>query len=134
MAINFADRQGDRLDYLRGNLPLPSEFPALVHVPSRRMVIRPVSVAAGKAEILAAIREDIGIADYTNAISKVAAVTGGKKSLKGAKNGGKTIATAKQKDYYMAAIDALIARVEMLEKSMKDRGMLVPEQIGVDDE
>jgi hypothetical protein len=130
--FDWTDRLGDRTDFIEAKLPVPSQLPALIHCPSGKVVVRPADADQAKDSIRADLRARIGVSDYTNAITKAAAVTGGGKSLQGIKNAGKNIPTSKERDYYMAAVDALIARVEMLEALLRERGLPVPAQTGVD--
>lgn len=135
-SMSVRDRDDVR-DLNRAGLLIPSTLPALCHVPSRTWTIRPASIAAGKAACMAALAQSMdatnAVSDWATAMGKVQAVTGGGRNLRGAKNAGKNISTAKERQYYMATIDALVARVEILEASMRAAGLVAPAQIAGDE-
>lgn len=133
MAISDRD---DLRDLERAGISIPSALPALIHVPSRSIAIRPASVAAGKAACIASAAQAMGVtgavADWRSACSNAAAITGGRGDLRGLKGRGKTMSSTARQAYYAAAIDALIARVEMLEASMRRAGITVPDDLTED--
>lgn len=49
-SMSVADRD-DRADLQSAGILIPSQLPALIHVPSKSVALRPASIAAGKAQL-----------------------------------------------------------------------------------
>lgn len=130
-------RSDDVQDWVKAGRPVPNQFPAVVHIPSKAVANSVTSVADGQARCQALMPMLYGgtnvVADWSAALSNAVAVTGGKRSLAGLKNAGKNIPTSQERAYYMATVDALVARIQILEATLRAAGLCPPATITGDE-
>lgn len=115
--INISDKTGDWPDYRETRLPIPSIYPALVDARTGYSVAT-TNIAQGVSNLCAkavALAYDAS----TNYQAAVVRVTGGGKTIKDLRKSAK-------KNKEADAVEALTARIEMLEALLKQRGIMTP--------
>lgn len=115
--INISDKTGDWPDYRETKLPIPSIYPALVdsrtgYSVATTNIVEGISNLCSRAVALAYDAS-------TNYQAAVVKVTGNGKAIKDLRKAGK-------KNREADAIEALTARIEMLEALLKQRGIMTP--------
>ena len=128
--IDFSDRTGDRRDYIKSGLPVPAQFPAIVDTTTGDMAVQPVSIAAGKATIRA--MQSSAVTNETPKFFEMFTLSTNSMALIGTNRTGYALVrydgtklTAAQRETYQTeCIQYLSARLQLLERALKQKGVV----------
>lgn len=123
-------KTGDAADYDRMGHPRPSLYPALVDATTGDMVIAPATLAAGKAAIRARQKADVTSETpkffdlFTLSTNTMALIGTNRTGFALLRYDGTKLTTAQREQYQTECIQYLSARLQLLERALKQTGIV----------